>query len=702
MVRNREWLPTLEAGELAPEYRFRTDSPTRNKGLLKARNIRLLSGGGWQRRWGTWRKVAFTGEVRLEKIGVGQAQASLFAFGHNRLDIYDSNWTLLQSITTGCPWTTSNIHKMTIAAEANRVTVASNNFFPKDIVRVGSTWSIADIQFAGGPGGSTKQPYYRFQDAGVTLTPSGLTGSINLACSQPLFVAADVGTTKRYQGIEIDITAFVDASNLTGTVVGSLYPTIDVPVDSSDGFLVGEIVKGQDTQVEGIVISLPSSTSVRVLLINGYETFAPATPFEKLVGPNVRRTITGASSSASPAATVDWDEQLISPNRGYPNCVAYHRGRRIFADFPQAPNLLCASSVGDVDDYDVGEASNSDAVIETVGRDDTLHIRFIGSMEQLLVFTDAGVFYVPETVGAPFSATNAEFDRIGPEAIGSAPPVIVSEGMIFAEARSGRLLVCIPTGNVRRSWDIADLSELSNHLMGTPRKIDVIPSVSNSDRELVVLKDNGEIVWFRYRRNGDLAGACLWTTQGSWSSIVSLDGKLMLAARRTLAGGVVHWGEQLGYDALLDGQASSSLYSWAHLANTNVTIAKSGQFLTSKTLDASGNASGIAATWGTVEAGFPSFLEVEYPSRIDGENGQFRVSSIIKAYFNCENTGSFLIDGHDTGAFSPTDADDALPSLITDVISEWGSGLGNNITMKITQQIPNPITVLATTFEVKA
>lgn len=701
MPRYRTWTTSVESGEFAPEYRLRTDAVVRNKGLLQAKNTRLLSGGGWSRRWGTRRKVAHVGDCRYETIGIGQSQAVLFAFSNGRLDIYDSSWVLIQTIT-GCPWTGAHIHKMQVAAEANRVSIAHQAFYPQELIKTGATWARAAKSFTPGQGTTIRQPYYRFQASGVTLTPSALTGSITLTTSADHFVPGHVGTRIRYVTQEILITAVSSPTSATGTVQGALFPTLSVPINTSVGFSVGDIVEGADSKVQGVVTDIPNSTTLTILLINGYENFTGSPSHENLVGPNQRSKLTGTISNTTPAAAVDWDEALISDARGFPGGVAYHRGRQLLFDFPAAQNLLAASIAGDPDDFDTGEAGPNDAVIETVGRDDSLRVLFVGSMEQLLVFTEAGAYYVPETTGAPFSPTNAEFLAIGPEVIGNTAPVRVSEGMLFCEARSGRMLVLVPTGNVRRSWDVADLSELSFHLMGTPKKIAVLPATATSDREIVVLKEDGKIAWMRYRRSQESAGWCPWETAGTWQSMTVLDGRLFLSAARTLNSVLGYSGEELSDACVLDGclagTTGSSPSMPAAFTGTNVTITKFNQTIYQ------GPYSGfVPADWtGTVDVGFAPAVTVEYPPPIDGENGQWRPMQIIRAFITVVSSGSFRVDNYEMGAFFPESAEDDLPPLWSDTREHWCQGIGWNRTMTISQEIPAPLVVEAVTLEVKS
>jgi hypothetical protein len=323
-------------------------------------------------------------------------------------------------------------------------------------------------------------------------------------------------------------------------------------------------------------------------------------------------------------------------------------------------------------------------------------------MEQLLVFTEAGAYYVPETTGAPFSPTNAEFLAIGPEVIGNTAPVRVSEGMLFCEARSGRMLVLVPTGNVRRSWDVADLSELSFHLMGTPKKISVLPATATSDREIVVLKEDGSIAWMRYRRSQESAGWCPWDTEGQWKSIAVLDGRLVLSSMRTLAGLDGFFGEELSDDCVLDGCVTGTTGSSPSMPTvfdgTQVTITQHKQTIFQGLYD-----DFVPEDWtGTVDIGFAPTVTVEYPPPIDGENGQWRPMQIIRAFITVVASGSFRADNYEMGAFFPESAEDALPPLWSDTREHWCQGIGWNRTMIISQEIPAPLVVEAVTLEVKS
>lgn len=70
-----------------------------------------------------------------------------------------------------------------------------------------------------------QQPYYKFADSAVTLTPSATTGTITLTASTPVFVAGHAGTRYRIGGKEVLITLINSPTVATATVTQTLAAT---------------------------------------------------------------------------------------------------------------------------------------------------------------------------------------------------------------------------------------------------------------------------------------------------------------------------------------------------------------------------------------------------------------------------------------------------------------------------------------------
>lgn len=699
MARRFPFITTLEAGELSPDYLMRTDSEARNAGAKTFRNAMLKAGGGFQRRWGTVDLAELDGLCRLETIGVGADDAQILVFADGLFEVRDLDGTLVDDISADVPWVEDDLFTMQVAVEEDRVIVASRSFFPQVLTLSGGSWTIDDFTFADGINGAKLQPYWRFAAKGVSLTVGAYTGSgVSLTTSAAFFTADHVGARIRYCGIDITITAVTNSTTATGTIVGSLYPTVNVTVASSTGFLVDQEVQGDDTQIRGVVASIVSSTVVRVQLTEGYTTFDAA---EKLVGPTAKSQISGVATHATPAPTVIWDEQMISAARGYPGACALHRARLLFGDFPEAKNALVASATGDITSFDTGTGLDDEAILEVVARETSMSLKHFAPAEQLLMLTEAGPYHVPEQVAAPLSPTNYDVIKIGPERAAAPAPVLVSEGVMFSEADSGRLLIAQQTGNVRKSWDIADLSELAPHLMGTPVEIDLMAAGSDSDRQLIQLRDDGKIAAMTFRRGGRFAAWGLWETTGSWRSIVSAGGSLFAVAERELDGVTVWRLERFTAGVWCDGQVELASLATAAALYADETVgvwdddAKIGEYA----MNGSGVLQGVDSSFTAVQVGLDFEVDVETMPPVDPEYGLRPNLKITRVDVDVIDSVGFKGNGKDPSGWTGGTIGGEVVKT-TGVRRFRPLGRGKYPTFRILQTEGGPLEVRSITMEV--
>lgn len=691
MARRFPFITSMAAGEISPQYMMRTDLQVRNEACLQFRNAMNRAGGGFNRRWGTLDVAGLTGDTRLETYGIGSDDARLLIFGAGRFEVRTLAGVVVQAITTAVPWTLAEIKTMQVAIEDGKIVVTSRAFAPQRLTLTSGVWSIAAYAFTDGLNGSKLQPYWRFAERGVSLTPSGYTGAITVLASDPVFVAAHVGTRIRYTGIEIEITAVTDSTHAAGNVIGSLYPTIDVAVSIATGFIVGQVVNGEDTEIRGVVSAVAGST-VTVQLLDGYTYFDAA---ENLIGPSAKSAIASMTVNASPAETVEWDEALVSAARGYPGACALHRNRLMLGDFPQAQNVMAASATGDIGDFNTGSGLETDAIIERVGRESSLGLRHFGSTEQLLLFTEGGPYYVPEQVGAPLSPTNFELLKIGPESASTPQPLLVGEGMMFAEQGSGRIMVCVPTGNVRRSWDIADLSELSFHLIGTPLEMELFASGTESDRLVPVLRDDGQMAVLTYRRNAQFSAWSVWDTAGDWKSMVVAGGKFFIVSQRGSTYRLEVFDPGAWADGMIEAAASAAFTLYA---NQTVGVwdgpSKIGEFA----VDGAGHLVGLDASYTTVRVGLDFTVTVEPMPPVDQQMGLRPNYKITRVDADVVSSVAFKGNGRDPSGWSGEIGGATVPQ--TGVRRFRPMGRQKYPTFKIEQTVGGPLEIRSLTMEV--
>lgn len=519
MPRRRTFRNNFSAGEIGPEYLQRNQDELLNRSLRTGQNVVLLNAGGLKRRPGSTLLTTVAGGLnRLEFLDLSGDTLFIVNFINTACQIYDTDGVLRHAVT-GAPWVADDLADMTIINGEDRLYIVSENFAPQVLLFVAGTFTLNPLTFAAGIGGQKRQPYWRFAEQGVTLQPSATTGSVTLTFSDDVLTADHVGTRVRYIFNEIEITSVTNGTTGAGTVISRLYPTISFSVDNGAAFQVGQEVVGDETGVRGQVVSV-SGTTLTVTLLQGYTFFANG---EKIASGGGFATVTTAPSTTTTAASAVWDEQMISLARGYPRTGALHRNRLILAGFPQAQNAVAASVSGLKEDFDLGDARDSDAFIEALGDDENAEIRHVVSAEQLIILTDRGCYYVPESESAPLSPTQLQFNRISPDGANRTHPILAPEGVVFVDIAS-RLLVISPTGNVRTSWQIVELSQLGKHILTDPVEITYVDGLgSRSERYLVILNADGTVGCFSYVRGGENGGMTQWTPAegSSWRTFAA-------------------------------------------------------------------------------------------------------------------------------------------------------------------------------------
>lgn len=520
---------TFEAGEISPDWLRRIDTPILASACQTARNVILKASGGILRRPGTTGLSDLQGQARHYRFE-GRGFTEILVLTNGRLDVYDESGSLQDSITSSVPWTTAQLARLKFTADANRVYVFHQEFVTQVLERASDgSWSRADFSFLSGINSNPAQPFYdKFSDIDVTMSVNAYSGTGRTLTFSDDVLKTDgshVGVRFRYLGAcEMTITAVASATSATVTINDALYPTLDVTVASSAGYKVGQVVEGSISQVRGIVASIQSGTVVRVTLLEGYDQFQVITESgvdkDRLVGPESRGEITGVSTVATPATTSIWDEQLTSDARGYPATGVVHRGRLFMTGFPEATDVVVASAVGNFHNFALG--TDDDSAINTeLGDDPNSEIRHLVSAEQLLLFTDRGAYYVPESAESPITPESLAFLRLGQEGASYVEPVVASEGVLYIDAESGRLMAAVPTGNVRRSWQPIELSEYAYHLLTGPVRIAVSNGLDGrSERYVFVLNADGTLAVMIYRRGAEIVGWTAWERgEGTWTDI---------------------------------------------------------------------------------------------------------------------------------------------------------------------------------------
>ena len=228
----RTVLTNFSAGELNPLLTARTDAKAYFDGAKQCRNWYLLDEGGVMRRPGTTYTATFsTRETRIVPFIFSNDEVAIFALSNNRLDVYNSSGTAIQAnITSNCNWTTAQLFDLNFAQFGDTVIVCHRDNAIRKIIRASaSSFSVSALSFSTHSSGYPRyQPYYKYEDEGVTLTPAATTGSgVNVTASSAIFDsdANWVGKTLRIGAKEVDITARTNTTVVVVTVRETLAST---------------------------------------------------------------------------------------------------------------------------------------------------------------------------------------------------------------------------------------------------------------------------------------------------------------------------------------------------------------------------------------------------------------------------------------------------------------------------------------------
>lgn len=525
---------------------MRRDTKQYEKGAKSLLNGQPLIGGGNRRRPGSLKQARASSEFRCIDFTYDQDTRYVLAFGWGTLNIYLPDGEPVDTIT-GAPWTGDIWREMDYCQIGNVVFLTHRAMMCQVVRDTPTSWSQSAIPWSVAASGRIKQPHFKVAPDDVTITPSALTGSITLTLSEDWWVAEHALTRIRILDREVRIDSITSETVAAATVMDGLRPYQDLTVTSSAGFAVDEVVEGQTTGARGIVCSIPDATSIIVAIVENLTKFTA----EGLIGPNITTTI-GSVADASPAAVSDWTEQAFSPANGYADCVEIHRNRLLFGGGGAVPNGLAGSSATDIFDFDVGDASDADGFYETVGDASATSISQIHSEEQLLLFTDDGPYYVPESESSPFRPTALAFNHFGGTwACSRVRTVHYDGGVIFTSGST--IIKAFPTGDLRRAWDARELSYLVGHMLNDIVDCCAVHNFGGGDERFVLFANgDGTAALMLLVDKEDIRSFVPWNTTGAYKSFCALDGRVYACVERVIDGETVYQLEMFDHSITLD------------------------------------------------------------------------------------------------------------------------------------------------------
>lgn len=415
-------------------------------------------------------------------------------------------------------------------------------------------------------------------DTNITLTPSGLTGSVTITASAALFTSDDVGR------------------------MIALYNPVSGPRAASSVYSAGSIIWTDDRGGYGVVRLYRVIYGGATAAVNmagttpNYDLNAPHEESQSVAdGTCVLRylgrgksvwgwgTITGYTSSTqvtmdvSPngcfgttAATFKWRLGEWGGARGWPSTVSFFQNRTMWGGSTASPQTLWASQSGDF--WNMAPSEPDDTVIDTnsitatMDDDQVNTIRWLLAQQRgLAVGTDSGEFMV-----GPASQTNL---ALSPSNILARRQGSEGSSQITPAIRPGNALIFVQRGDRRvkefaydfgsDSYQSPDLTIRSQHI--TDGGLQDMTFQQLPAGLLWLARDDGALACLTYDRDQQTRA---WTRHQlggagiveSLTAVPNPDGvsdDVYLAVKRTLNGATVRSIEVIRapYEALIDGDA---------------------------------------------------------------------------------------------------------------------------------------------------
>lgn len=596
----------FSAGQLDETALRADDTDIMRAGLRTARNVRILASRSLARRPG--RRRLFSVDYSINEILNPGPGIEWYMTLRDDFVIFRSK-DLSKTVTySGFAWTAAMLRDLRWTESGGVVILGHQQMRPYFFLydTVNDTWAWSQFQFAVDPNGSIRQPFNNFvKGSGITMTPTARVGSITITFSAPVLNAAHVGVTFRYAGRQMVIAAVGSGTVADATVVEELPPAFTVNFDNVDGLQVGDVVEGVTSGARGQVAAI-GGLAATILVDKNWSGFETG---EIVAGPRSKMTV-GSQSGASPVATTQWDEALMSDYRGWAGCIAKDAQRIIMTKFVQDSSAIVWSATGTLNDFLIG-ADKEDAIYERVPENCTV-LDVVGGADEF-VFTDKGTFYVPVSSSNPLIPGSIDFKMISDDPAAPVRPRATTEGLIFINAALTRVFAIVGTGQTTRPYVVEDLSEYHSDLIRQPIAMaSSTADVSAPERYLYACNVDGTQAVARFQRSQTTKGWVGWVPWGGAGLVewvaAGLD-SVIVTVRYDTDAGTQRFVEVYDDDLLLD--ATAAVSTWP--AGSEISVEKDGWYLGDYKVEADGSLSGLipASATAGMNGGFNFEVEVE-------------------------------------------------------------------------------------------
>lgn len=532
----------FSGGEVVEWAKRRDDEAIVRASGRDLQNCRILSTGSVENRSG--RRALFRSEGRVDEVRMSPTATYRLCFGEGTLVIRSSAGAVVAQ-AWGYDWTAATAKTVVWDRFDNDIIICFDGQVPK-IARWdgGTEWTFLDFEFEV-EGGDKRIPFYRIAPKGISLTPSGSSGSVTITFDGDYLVSGMIGNVIRFNGTQMTITAVSTPRSGTALINGSLASNRQTLTFSAFTTtpVVGQLLAQSQSfgaTAYGTVVSVASPACV-VELTSAVRFVAGGSPV-RVYGSGAYIGTTTTVADTSLAASVVWDEEVMNDYRGWPRSVTVDQNRLIFADLPAVPAGISWSYVGLATDHFVG-VDATDAFFELAPKRSRVYHVMPGADE--FVFTDQGVYYIPISESNPLRPGSVSF-RLTPSPPASAVrPISTAQGLLYVGESLDAVVAIVGTGQTAQPYLARPASDLHEHLFEDV----VCLAIENApDARVFALNADGSMAVGRYQPGKEWVGWVPWDGEGDVVWISALGASVIAGCDR----GTFTLVEQLDDDVYLD------------------------------------------------------------------------------------------------------------------------------------------------------
>lgn len=285
------------------------------------------------------------------------------------------------------------------------------------------------------------------------------------------------------------------------------------------------------------------SGSSRIIVINTttFDMVSPGSAFLTAIaaGGSYHGTYYSASNAAYANGSYHWAFGAFGGDQGYPQCVAYHQQRRVFASTLAQPQTVWMSQVGNFPSFGVSSPiMDDDAVKFTLNSGQLNAIRGMLSLRKLLLLTSDNEWVVGSGNSSSITPSDIQCDIQGYRGASKLVPIGVGNVALYVQSK-GQIIRDIGYDFASDSFNGNDLTVMASHLVAGKSIVDWAFQQAPFSCMWAVRSD-GMLLGASYLREQQVIGWHRHDTLGEFESVCVIpeggEDVLYVSVKRTING----------------------------------------------------------------------------------------------------------------------------------------------------------------------